>query len=79
MFVAIATAPLTVIYESVQAGKLSFDWQHVLAVAIAGGLGYVIKNLATGQQGQILTNSASPVIPPTMTDKDKPMTGTPAK
>lgn len=56
LIVAIATAPLTIIYQSVIVGSLTFDWKMIVTTALAGGLGYIIKNLATGQQGNILTN-----------------------
>ncbi len=57
LIVAIATTPLTIIYQSVAAGGLKFDWKAILTTAMAGGVGYLIKNMATGQGGQLLTNA----------------------
>ena len=58
LFVAVATGPLTIIYQSVTAKQFVFDWQSIVAVGVAGGLGYIIKNLSTGAGGQIFTNAA---------------------
>ncbi len=59
LIVAIATTPLTIIYQSVSAGTLVFDWKAIIIAAITGGVGYLIKNLATGINGQLLTNNPS--------------------
>lgn len=56
LVVAILTTPFTIILDSVNAGSLTWDWKKVLAAAIAGGLGYILKNLLTGEQGKVLTN-----------------------
>ena len=56
LVVAILTTPFTIIYDSVSTGALTFDWRKVVAAAIAGGLGYLLKNLVTGQNGKLLTN-----------------------
>ena len=54
--VAIVMVPLTIIYDSVMTGGLTFDWKKIVAAAIAGGIAYIIKNLATGANGNLLTN-----------------------
>ena len=58
LVVAVLTAPLTIIYQSVTATPmvLVFDWKAILGAALAGGIGYVLKNLGTGRQGNMLTN-----------------------
>ena len=56
LVVAILTTPLTIIYDSVSAGTLVFDWKKILAAAIAGGIAYILKNLITGANGKLLTN-----------------------
>ena len=55
--IAILTAPLTILYETVQVGSLTFDWKKVSAVALAAGIAYLLKNLATGQGGKLLTDA----------------------
>ncbi len=54
--VAILTTPFTIIYGSASAGSLTFDWKQIVAGAIAGGVGYILKNFLTGASGNLLTN-----------------------
>jgi len=56
LVIAILTTPITVIYDSAMNGGLVFDWKKVVAGAIAGGCGYLLKNLLTGVNGKLLTN-----------------------
>jgi len=55
-FIAIITAPLTIILQSVNAGSLVINWKTILAAALSGGIAYIIKNLGTGQNGNMLTD-----------------------
>ncbi len=58
LIVAILTTPLTIIYDTVTATPmvLTFDWKKILGAALAGGIGYLLKNVLTGQNGNLLTN-----------------------
>ncbi len=56
LIVAVATTPLTIIYQSVSAGTFVFDWKAILGAAMTGGIAYILKNIATGQRGNLLTN-----------------------
>ena len=56
LIVAIATTPLTIIYQSISTGILTFDWKAIGTTAIAGGIAYLLKNLATGEGGKLFTN-----------------------
>jgi len=56
LIVAIIVSPLTIIYDSLMAGGFTVDWKKVLSAAIIGGIAYVLKNLGTGAQGNILSN-----------------------
>lgn len=56
LIVAILTTPITIIYDVAVTGGLTFDWRKILAGAIAGGTGYLLKNLLTGINGSIGTN-----------------------
>lgn len=56
LIIAVLTAPLTIIYQSLQAGSLDIDVKAILLVAIAGALAYLLKNIGTGFNGNILTN-----------------------
>ena len=56
LIIAILTGPLTIIYDTISIGSLTFDWKKIITIAITGGIGYVLKNLLTGQNGNMLTN-----------------------
>ncbi len=58
LIVAVATTPLTIIYQSITATPMSlvFDWKAILGAAMTGGIAYILKNIATGQRGNLLTN-----------------------
>lgn len=57
LIVAVITTPLSIIYESIQAGSLTFNWKLIATTAVTAGLAYILKNLSTGQGGKLLTNS----------------------
>jgi len=56
LVIAVLTAPITILYDVASTGSLTLDWKKMVAVAIAGCCGYLLKNLLTGQNGNILTN-----------------------
>ena len=56
LIVAILTTPITIIYDTLQAGTLDFDWKKIMGAALAGGVGYILKNFLTGSSGKLLTN-----------------------
>lgn len=58
LLIAILTAPLTIIYQSLMATPVTliFDWTSIIGAGLAGGIGYILKNLATGQNGNLLSN-----------------------
>lgn len=58
LIVAILTGPLTIIYESVTAVPMSltFNWKVIIGSALAGGIGYLLKNFFTGINGKVLSN-----------------------
>ena len=65
LIIAIFTAPLTIIYQSVTTTPMTlvFDWKAILGGALAGGLGYILKNLATGSGGNLFRNAPKPPAP----------------
>lgn len=52
LILAVLTSVLTVIYTTVQAGSLSFDWNLIATTALTSALGYLLKNLLTNSKGQ---------------------------
>jgi hypothetical protein len=57
LLVAIFTAPVTMIYQSLMTNPdiFQFDWKQIIGISIAGGLGYILKNFLTNSDGQTLT------------------------
>lgn len=52
LILAVLTSVLTIIYSTIQAGSLEFNWNLIASTAITSGLGYLIKNLLTNSEGQ---------------------------
>jgi hypothetical protein len=49
LVMSIITPVIMVIYKTLETGSLNFDWKNLIAVAFAGGLGYVVKNFFSGE------------------------------
>jgi hypothetical protein len=56
LIVAIVAAPIGLLYDWATQATFVLSWQALVKGAVAGGLGYIIKNLLTGINGNILTN-----------------------
>lgn len=54
--VALLAAPLGILYDWATIANYVFSWQGLIKGAVAGGVGYIIKNFITGLQGNFLTN-----------------------
>jgi len=55
LILAILTAILTIIYNTIQAGSLNIDWKLILMTTITTILAYLLKNLCSNSSGEILT------------------------
>jgi hypothetical protein len=58
LVIAVLTTPLTIVYQSLMATPVTlvFDWKAIIGAGLAGGIGYVLKNMATGAGGNLLSN-----------------------
>lgn len=56
MVVAVLAAVLTIIYNTVQAGSLTFDWKAIGTAGITAAAAYLLKNLQTNSKGEFLKN-----------------------
>lgn len=77
LLVATITAPLTVIYTSIQAGSFTLDWKAIGLMAAGGFLSYVIKNFLSPAQTTISGvptpgSTTTVVIPPAEDPTSKP-------
>ena len=52
LILAVLTSVLTVIYTTVQAGSLTFNWSLIATTALTSALSYLLKNLLTNSEGQ---------------------------
>lgn len=60
LVVAVISAPITILYESLTATPivLTFNWRDILKAAVTAGAAYIMKNLVTGNGGQLLRNKS---------------------
>jgi hypothetical protein len=54
LLLSVLTAVVTIVYKSVEAGSLTFYWKAIGTTALATALSYLLKNLLTNSQGEIL-------------------------
>ena len=54
LILAVITAVITIVYTSVQAGSLTFDWKVIGTTALSAALAYITKNLLTNNKDQFL-------------------------
>ena len=54
LIMAVLSSVITVIYQTVEAGLLVFDWKAIGTMALTAGLAYIMKNLFTNSAGVFL-------------------------
>ena len=52
--VAVLTSVLTIVYNTLQTGSLSFDWSAIATAALTSAIAYLMKNLLTNSEGKML-------------------------
>jgi len=52
LIMAVLSSVITVIYQTVEAGSLVFDWKAIGTMALTSGLAYIMKNLFTNSTGK---------------------------
>lgn len=62
LVIAVLTAVITIIYTSVQAGSLDFDWKAIGVTALSSALAYIMKNLFTNNSDQLLKKDTKEAI-----------------
>ncbi len=53
LIMAVLSSVITVIYQTVEAGSLVFDWKAIGTIALTSALAYIMKNLFTNSTGQL--------------------------
>jgi O-antigen ligase len=56
LILTVLTSVVTIVYNTVSAGSLTFDWQAIGLTALTSGLAYLMKNLLTNSKGEFLGN-----------------------
>ena len=54
LILTVLTSVITIVYNTVSAGSLIFDWQAIGLTALTSGLAYLMKNLLTNSKGEFL-------------------------
>jgi hypothetical protein len=54
LIITILTSVLSIVYNTISAGSLTFDWNAIGLTALTSGLAYLMKNLLTNSEGQFL-------------------------
>lgn len=52
LIMAVLSSVITVVYQTVEAGSLVFDWKAIGTIALTSGLAYIMKNLFTNSTGK---------------------------
>ena len=55
LVIAVLTAIITVVYNTIQTGALVLDWKAISIAGISAALAYITKNLLTNSNDQLLT------------------------
>ncbi len=55
LIVAVFGAILGIIYKTVDAGSLDFNWMFILKSGLLAGLAYLLKQLSTNSAGQLFS------------------------
>ena len=50
LVMAVLTPAIYLIEQTVKLGTLTFDWQAIGVAAVAGAVGYLVKNFFTGKK-----------------------------
>ena len=53
LLVAVLSAVFTVVYTTLQAGSLTFDWKAIAVTALTAALAYISKNLFTNSNNEL--------------------------
>ena len=54
LVVAVLSSVVAILYSTVQTGSLAFDWTTIGTVALTSALGYIMKNLFTNSNDELM-------------------------
>jgi len=53
LIMAVLSTVITIVYQTVEAGSLMFDWKAIGTMALTSALAYIMKNLFTNSTGKL--------------------------
>lgn len=53
LVMAVLSTVITIVYQTVEAGSLTFDWKSIGTMALTAALAYIMKNLFTNSTGNL--------------------------
>jgi len=53
LIMAVLSSVITVVYQTVETGSLTFDWKAIGTIALTSALAYIMKNLFTNSTGKL--------------------------
>ena len=53
LVMAVLSTVITIVYQTVEAGSLTFDWKAIGTMALTSALAYIMKNLFTNSTGKL--------------------------
>jgi hypothetical protein len=59
LLVAVLSAVVTIVYNTIQTGSLAFDWKAIGMTALTSAIAYIMKNLFTNSTGSFLKKEPS--------------------
>lgn len=58
LVMAVLSTVITVVYQTVEAGSLVFDWKSIGTMALTTALAYIMKNLFTNSTGSLFAKES---------------------
>jgi len=58
LLMAVLSSVITVVYQTVEAGSLVFDWKAIGTMALTSALAYIMKNLFTNSTGKLFAKES---------------------
>jgi hypothetical protein len=58
LIMAVLSTVITIVYQTVQAGSLVFDWKAIGTMALTSALAYIMKNLFTNSTGKLFATES---------------------
>jgi hypothetical protein len=58
LLMAVLSSVITIVYQTVEAGSLVFDWKAIGTMALTSALAYIMKNLFTNSTGKLFAKES---------------------